>query len=186
MVFEEWLVAEDLYEAKLAQYAKKKQEAKEKGTEFKASPPRSPWKPGELYNGMIAPLVGYGIKGVLWYSGENDANSSEDAWQYHTIFPDLIRDWRAAWDEGVFPFLLVQLAPFHAIKPEPSESTWASVREAQLKATQILPNVGMAVITDVGDPRNIHPTQKSPVGHRLIARQRASPITNPANIPGRC
>jgi sialate O-acetylesterase len=116
---------------------------------------------------MIAPLAGYAIKGVLWYQGESNAGSAEESWQYHTLFPDLIRNWRAVWGEGPFPFLLVQLAPFHAIQQQPSESSWASVREAQLKATEILPNVGMAVITDLGDQHDIHPTQKQPVGARL-------------------
>jgi sialate O-acetylesterase len=116
---------------------------------------------------MIAPLAGYAIKGALWYQGESNAGSPEEAAQYHQLFPDLIRDWRTVWGEGEFPFLLVQLAPFRNVQPEPSESSWASVREAQLRATQILPNVGMAVITDVGDQRNIHPVQKQPVGARL-------------------
>lgn len=166
-VFDEWNLNQDLYERNLASYNAKKKAAAESGTEFKASPPNRPWKPGELFDGMIAPLVGYGMKGVLWYQGESNAGNEEDAWEYHTLFPDLIRNWRADWGQGAFPFLLVQLAPFHAIKPEPSASSWASLREAQLRATQILPNVGMAVITDLGDQKNIHPTHKAPVGDRL-------------------
>jgi sialate O-acetylesterase len=171
-VFEEWIVAQDIYERGLAAYNKKKDEAKEKGLEFTNAPPRRPWKPGELYNGMIAPLAGYAIKGVIWYQGESNAGSAEDAWLYHTLFPDLIRNWRNVWGEGAFPFLLVQLAPYRAIRPEPSESSWASVREAQLKATEALPNVGMAVITDLGDQRNIHPPRKQPVGARLALAAR--------------
>ena len=88
-------------------------------------------------------------------------------WEYHSLFPDLIRNWRALWQEGSFPFLLVQLAPYREIQMKPTESSWASVREAQLRSTEILPNVGMAVITDVGDEHNIHPTHKQPVGDRL-------------------
>ncbi len=175
-VFGEWIVAEDNYERSLAAYIKEKNEAKEKGVEFKKAMPPQPWEPGELYNGMIAPLVGYAIKGALWYQGESNAGSPEEACQYHSLFPDLIRDWRTVWGEGPFPFLLVQLAPFHAIQVSPSlppsETSWASVREAQLKATEILPNVGMAVITDVGDQRDIHPTQKQPVGARLALAAR--------------
>jgi sialate O-acetylesterase len=166
-VFGEWIIAQDSYERKLDTYNKMKSEAQENGTTFTNAEPRRPWKPGELYDGMIAPLAGCAIKGVLWYQGESNANDEQEAWQYHALFPDLIRNWRRSWGEGDFPFLLVQLAPFHEIKPEPSQSTWASVREAQLQATQILPNVGMAVITDVGDQHNIHPTQKQPVGARL-------------------
>jgi sialate O-acetylesterase len=183
-VFEEWIVAQDLYERRLAAYDKKKKQADAKGLEFTNTAPRSPWKPGELYAGMIAPLAGYAIKGVLWYQGENDASSPDDAWQYHTLFPDLIRNWRAVWGEGAFPFLLVQLAPYRAIQPEPSESSWASVREAQLQATQILPYVGMAVITDVGDQRNIHPTQKQPVGSRLALAARAIAYHEPIEYSG--
>jgi sialate O-acetylesterase len=171
-VFGEWIVAEDKYEQSLAAYIKKKSEAKENGIAFTNAAPRRPWKPGELYNGMIAPLAGYAIKGALWYQGEANANNAVEAGQYHTLFPDLIRNWRTVWGEGAFPFLLVQLAPFRDIQQAPSESSWASVREAQLKATELLPNVGMAVITDVGDQHNIHPTQKQPVGARLALAAR--------------
>jgi len=166
-VFGEWVVAEDNYERSLAAYIKAKTEAKAKGMEFTNAVPSRPWEPGELFNGMIAPLVGYAIKGALWYQGESNAGSAEEAWQYHTLFPDLIRNWREVWGEGPFPFLLVQLAPFRPIQVAPSESSWASVREAQLRATEVLPNVGMAVITDFGDQHNIHPVQKEPVGARL-------------------
>jgi sialate O-acetylesterase len=183
-VFEEWIVAQDIYERNIAAYRVKKAEAKEKGLEFTNTAPRAPWRPGELYDGMIAPLAGYAIKGVLWYQGENNANNAEDAWLYHSLFPDLIRDWRSAWGEGAFPFLLVQLAPFRAIQPEPSESSWASVREAQLKATEILPNVGMAVITDVGDQRDIHPTRKQPVGARLALAARGIAYHQPIEYSG--
>jgi len=171
-VFDAWIVAEDKYERSLAAYNQEKSEAKDKGMEFTNAAPRRPWKPGELYNGMIAPLAGCAIKGVLWYQGESNVGSAEDAWQYHTLFPDLIRNWRTVWDEGAFPFLLVQLAPFGDIQQRPSESSWASVREAQLKAAKLLPKVAMAVITDVGDQHNIHPTQKQPVGGRLALAAR--------------
>jgi sialate O-acetylesterase len=166
-VFGAWVLAQDKYERALASYDKKKAEAAASGASFTNKAPTRPWKPGELYDGMIAPLVGYSMKGALWYQGESNAGSAEDADEYHSLFPDLIRNWRADWNEGPFTFLLVQLAPFLAIQPQPSQSSWASVREAQLKATQILPNVGMAVITDVGDEHNIHPVKKAPVGARL-------------------
>jgi sialate O-acetylesterase len=166
-IFGGWIIAQDNYERSLAAYNDQKNAARAKGLNFTNAAPHRPWKPAECYNGMIAPLAGYAIKGALWYQGESNAGSPEEAAQYHQLFPDLIRDWRTVWGEGEFPFLLVQLAPFRNIQPEPSESSWASVREAQLRATQILPNVGMAVITDVGDQRNIHPVQKQPVGARL-------------------
>jgi sialate O-acetylesterase len=161
------------YEANRKQYEEalvvyEKQKETEKGT-TKKNAPRIPWKPSELYNGMIAPIVPYGIKGVIWYQGEANAGR---AWQYRTLFPDLIRNWRKDWKEGDFTFLAVQLAPFKAIKEQPEESDWAELREAQLMATQVLPRAGMAVITDVGNPKNIHPTQKKPVGERLALAAR--------------
>jgi sialate O-acetylesterase len=130
------------------------------------------WKPAELYNGMIAPLVPYAIRGAIWYQGESNAGR---AWQYRTLFPDLIRNWRAQWDQGPFPFLAVQLAPWdrnrnrapELIAAEIGESDWAELREAQWLATRELRNVGMAVITDVGDKDDIHPSRKEPVGARL-------------------
>jgi sialate O-acetylesterase len=166
-VLGEWIIAEDKYERSLAAYNKAKSEAEAGGGTYTNAAPRQPWKPGQMYNGMIAPLAGYAIKGALWYQGESNAGNAEDADLYHRLFPDLIRHWRTVWGEGAFPFLLVQLAPFRAIHNEPTESSWASVREAQLEATQVLPNVGMAVITDVGDQHDIHPKQKEPVGGRL-------------------
>src|SRR5262249_30652840 len=90
-----------------------------------------------------------------------------------TLFQTMIKDWRAAWHQPEMPFLLVQLAPFTRIRPEPGESDWAELREAQLLATQKLPKVGMAVITDVGEQFDIHPKQKEPVGARLALAARA-------------
>jgi len=84
----------------------------------------------------------------------------------------MIKSWRDGWGEGDFTFLFVQLAPFTAIKTEPEESEWAELREAQLLTTKTSPKAGMAVITDVGDPGNIHPTQKEPVGGRLALAAR--------------
>ena len=161
---------EQKYQEALAAYEQKKADAKAAGTTFTNRPPGQPWKPSELYNGMIAPLVPYTIKGVTWYQGESNAVQAE---QYHSLFPDLIRDWRAEWHEKDFPFLFVQLAPFQAIKEQPSESGWAELREAQLLTTKVLPKTGMAVITDVGNPTNIHPTKKQPVGARLALAARA-------------
>jgi sialate O-acetylesterase len=128
------------------------------------------WKPSELYNGMIAPLIPYAIRGAIWYQGESNAGR---AYQYRRLFVDMIRNWRKDWDQGDFPFLLVQLAPFMAIKEQPSESAWAELREAQFHATQVLPKVGMAVITDLGDQKDIHPKWKKPVGYRLAEAARA-------------
>ena len=84
----------------------------------------------------------------------------------------MIRNWRRDWKQGDFPFLTTQLAPFKPIKPQPEDSDWAELREAQLLSTKVLPNAGIAVITDVGEEHDIHPTKKAPVGARLALAAR--------------
>jgi len=137
--------------------------------EANAKKPEGPNNPSVLYNAMINPLIPYAIKGAIWYQGESNAGA---AFKYRTLFPTMIKSWRDGWGEGDFTFLFVQLAPFTAIKTEPEESEWAELREAQLLTTKTSPKAGMAVITDVGDPGNIHPTQKEPVGGRLALAAR--------------
>ncbi len=102
----------------------------------------------------------------------------------HKLFPGLISNWRSLWGEGDFPFLLVQLAPYMDIQAQPVPSAWASLREAQLNSTKLLPNVGMAVITDVGLEHNIHPTKKKPVGDRLALAARAIAYHEPIEYSG--
>ncbi len=113
---------------------------------------------------MIAPLVPFAFKGVIWYQGESNAGR---AYQYRTLLPTMIRDWRAHWGEGDFPFYIVQLANFTGVKPEPGESDWAELREAQLMTAQTVPNTGQAVIIDIVDANDIHPKDKQDVGKRL-------------------
>jgi len=122
-----------------------------------------------LYNGMIAPLIPYGIKGAIWYQGESNAGRAE---QYETLFPTMIKSWRKDWNQGEFPFFFVQLAPFMKIEKDPTDTPWARLREAQ-RLTLKLDKTGMAVITDVGDEKDIHPKQKEPVGARLALAARA-------------
>jgi sialate O-acetylesterase len=126
--------------------------------------------PSALYNGMIYPILNYAIKGAIWYQGESNAGK---AYQYRTLFPLMIKNWRDDWKSGELPFLFVQLAPFTAVAKEPGESNWAELREAQL-LTLKLPHTGMAVITDYGDETDIHPTPKQPVGERLSLIARAT------------
>jgi len=145
-------------------------EAQKEGKPFNKRRPSPAWKPTELYNGMIAPLIPFAIQGAIWYQGESNAGRAH---QYRTLFADMIRNWRHDWKQGDFTFLEVQLAPFMAIKEQPAESTWAELREAQALATKTLPKVGMAVITDVGDEKDIHPKKKEPVGARLALAARA-------------
>lgn len=151
-------------------YEDRKAVAEKDGKAFRERPPRQPWCGYELYDGMIAPLVPFPIKGAIWYQGENDAGQAE---LYRTIFPDLIRCWRRVWQQPEMPFLCVQLAPFKLIRDEPGDSDWAELRDAQLLATKALPKVGMAVITDVGEEKDIHPRKKQPVGERLALAARA-------------
>jgi sialate O-acetylesterase len=115
-----------------------------------------------LYNSMINPLIPYAIAGVIWYQGESN---TERANQYRTSFPLMITDWRNRWKRD-FPFLFVQLASYGGMQSSDYGSDWAELREAQTAALQ-LPNTGMAVTTDIGDPVNIHPRDKADVGYRL-------------------
>ena len=122
-----------------------------------------------LYNGMIYPLLNYRIKGAIWYQGESNAGK---AYAYRELFPMMIQNWRRDWKQGDFPFYFVQLAPFTDVVKEPRESSWAELREAQTMTLK-LPHTGMAVITDYGHERDIHPTPKRPVGERLSLAARA-------------
>ncbi len=117
-------------------------------------------KGSDLYNGMIAPLIPFAIKGAIWYQGESNAGQ---AYKYRTLFPAMVKNWRDDWKQGDFPFLFVQLAPFNG----PKDQTWPELREAQLLTAQRVPYTGQAVITDFGHPTDIHPKDKDPVGARL-------------------
>jgi sialate O-acetylesterase len=126
------------------------------------------WKPVGLYNAMIAPLLDYQMKGVIWYQGESNAGRPVE---YRKLFPALIKDWQKNWNKSDFPFLFVQLPNFMEAKTEPSESNWALLREAQLK-TLSLPNTAMAVAIDIGEGNDIHPLNKKDVGKRLALAAR--------------
>lgn len=121
------------------------------------------WQPMGLYNGMIAPLLNYTIKGVIWYQGESNTARPHE---YRKLFPALVTDWRRQWNQGDFPFLYVQLANYMQVKDQPSESNWAELREAQLKTLSV-PNTAMAVAIDIGEWNDVHPLDKEDVGKRL-------------------
>ncbi|HEY0769955.1 MAG TPA: sialate O-acetylesterase [Sphingobacteriaceae bacterium] len=122
--------------------------------------------PTLLFNAMINPILPMSIKGALWYQGESNAGR---AYQYRKAFPLMIKDWRQRWGQGDFPFYFVQLATFQANNGNSEVgSNWAELREAQTM-TLSLPNTGMAVTTDIGDPGDIHPRNKQDVGKRLAA-----------------
>jgi len=121
--------------------------------------------PTGLYNGMIAPWTHCAIAGMVWYQGESNAGA---AGRYRHLLPAMIAGWRSAWRRGDLPFLIVQLPNYLAAQPEPGESSWAELRDVQAFAATALPNVGLAVTIDIGDPQNIHPTRKLEVGDRLV------------------
>jgi sialate O-acetylesterase len=110
---------------------------------------------------------------VIWYQGESNASEAH-AYKYRKLFGTMIQDWRNRWGQGDFPFLFVQLANFTDTLPQPAESDWAELREAQSK-TLSLPRTGMAVIIDIGEAKDIHPRNKQDVGHRLaLAAQKVA------------
>ena len=123
--------------------------------------PKTPNQASNLYNGMLKPLIPFGIRGAIWYQGESNVSRAQ---QYRKLFPAMITDWRKNWDQGDFPFLYVQLAPFRYGKQDPT--CCAELWEAQL-ATLALPNTGMAVTTDIANIKDIHPKNKQDVGTRL-------------------
>jgi sialate O-acetylesterase len=134
-------------------------------------------RPANIYNGVLKSHLGYGIRGAIWYQGESNAGR---AYQYRELFPLMIANWREEWGQGDFPFYWVQLADFLAESPEPEESAWAELREAQTMTMAKLPNTGEAVIIDLGEGKDIHPMNKVSVGRRLarwaLANQYQIPV----------
>ncbi|MBL9187347.1 MAG: sialate O-acetylesterase [Opitutaceae bacterium] len=133
--------------------------------------PGDPWTPSGLFNGMINPLLPYALRGAIWYQGESNA---ERAGEYHALFAAMIRAWRAHFGQGDIPFYWVSLANY-AVAGDGGERgrSYAFLREAQTQ-TLALPNTGQALAIDIGEPKNIHPTNKQEVGRRLalLARHR--------------
>lgn len=128
--------------------------------------------PTLLWNKMVHPLLPFPIKGVIWYQGESNANTLDEAFAYRDLFPQMITGWRAAWKQADLPFLWAQLANFMAVDEEPPmESGWATLRESQ-SATLALPNTGEAILIDIGEADDIHPRNKQDVGYRLALAAR--------------
>jgi sialate O-acetylesterase len=159
------------FEKQLARWKEQAAQAKRDGKPAprKPNPPVdpkvAPHRPASLFNGMIAPLVPYALRGAIWYQGESNAGG--DAKLYGLQLRAMITDWRTRWQEGDFPFLTVQLPNFHRPQQQPVEpSGWVTVREEMLK-TLSLKNAGMAITIDVGDAADIHPKNKQEVGRRL-------------------
>jgi len=168
------------FKAAQLEHRKKVEQARADGKEPPPAPraPVGPKTPhlAALYNGMIVPLQPYAIRGAIWYQGESNAGR---AFQYRTLFPAMIKNWRDDWNQGDFPFLFVQLAPYRAIETEPGDSDWAELREAQLRTSRTVPATAMAVITDLGEQKDVHPRRKEPVGARLALAARAMVYRDP-------
>ena len=131
-----------------------------------SDPSESPNSPSVLYNGMIAPIVPFAIRGAIWYQGESNAGRAH---QYRKLLPAMIKSWRDAWDEPDMDFYIVSLANFQNPAREPGNSDWAELREAQAM-TAAQPHNGQALaidLADAGNPGDIHPKNKQDVGHRL-------------------
>ena len=124
-------------------------------------------RPANLFNGMIQPLIPYAIRGATWYQGERNSKSIEDGILYATQLQTLITDWRSRWEQGEFPFITVQLPNYKARVEQPVQTTgWVLVRDSELKTLR-MKNTGIAITTDVGEEKDIHPRNKQTVGHRL-------------------
>ena len=165
--------AQARYEKQLAAWKTKAAQAKATGKTLPRRPKApvdpqvSPNRPANLFNGMIQPLIPYGIRGAIWYQGERNSHGEPSA-LYGLQLQTLIADWRTRFGQGDFPFFFVQLPNF--LKPQelPSEHTgWVMVREGMLETLVDLPNTGMAVTVDVGEEKDIHPKNKQAVGLRL-------------------
>jgi sialate O-acetylesterase len=157
------------HQEKVEQWKQRSQEARQAG---RAAPPRprapqnqlaGQHRPANLYQGVLNPIIGYGIRGAIWYQGESNAGR---AYQYRHLFPLMITTWREAWKQGDFAFYWVQLADFRDEVDGPGDSSWAELREAQTMSLA-LPNTGQAVIVDLGEGRDIHPRNKQDVAKRL-------------------
>ena len=178
-IFDRWEKRLADYPAKMSEHAaaveklkadraegKASGKAKARGAPAKPEGPGSRWHPGGIYNAMIAPLVPYGLRGVLWYQGEANANRNSE---YASLFTSMIKQWRADFGRQL-PFYFVQLANFESGAGNKGD-VWAYQRDAQAQALA-LPDTGMAVTIDIGEPKDIHPTNKAEVGRRLALQAR--------------
>jgi sialate O-acetylesterase len=161
------------YEKDLAKYKLTAKEAKDAGKKVPIAPkapvfPRdNVHHPAVLYNAMIAPLVPYALRGAIWYQGEANGSTEERGKLYGVQLPLLVRDWRTRWGQGEFPFAWAQLPNFQT-----PGTGWPFVRESMLETLK-LPRTGMTINIDIGDPKDIHPTNKQDYGHRLALWARA-------------
>jgi sialate O-acetylesterase len=201
-----WAKKMAAYPAAKAEYEKQlpafKEAAEKAKAEGKPAPrgPRAPegpdslnGMPGGLYNGMIAPVAPYTVRGAIWYQGESNAgpNNRGNMALYGQLFPTMILSWRFEFakaqgvprEESEFPFLFVQLANYQKRFEQPTDSYWAQIREAQTGTLEV-PRTGMAVAIDVGEANDIHPKNKQEVGHRLALSALAQVYFNEIEFSG--
>ncbi len=159
------------HKAKVNALAQARKEAVKAGKPIPANSPRAPQnpltgqhRPGNLYAGCLHPIIGYGIRGAIWYQGESNASRAKE---YGELFPFMIEHWRMEWQQGDFPFYWVQLADFKDVQAEPIDSEWAELRAAQTLTMRKLLKTGQCVITDLGEANDIHPKNKRDVAERL-------------------
>ncbi len=162
----------ETHKAKVAAWQEARKTAIKDGALPPAGPPRPPQnpmtgqaRPGNLFAGCLNPIIGYGIKGAIWYQGESNSSRAKE---YRDLFPLMISHWREQWKQGDFPFYWVQLADYLAEQDAPVESAWAELREAQTLTQTAVPNGGQAVIIDLGEGKDIHPRNKQDVAERLV------------------
>ncbi|KQM65126.1 glycoside hydrolase family 2 [Sphingomonas sp. Leaf17] len=141
-----------------------------RGLSIPAAPWDVPVSLTTLYNGMIAPLAGYGFKLAAWYQGESNVGAADE---YATLLPLMMADWRRTLGQPTLPMLVVQLANYGAVATQPANSASAALRDVQAKVARADGHAGLAVSIDVGDRTDIHPTQKTVVGERLARAARA-------------
>jgi sialate O-acetylesterase len=156
-----------------AEAIKKWREDQDRAKAAGARPSPSPGVPDALrdyriassiYDGMIEPLMPFAIKGATWYQGESNEARAE---QYNILLPTMIKAWRERWGQGDFPFGIIQLPNYRAVKPEPEEAPWSFIREAQRQTAINIPNTGLIVTIDIGEAGDIHPKNKLDVGKRM-------------------
>ncbi|HEX3084374.1 MAG TPA: sialate O-acetylesterase [Pyrinomonadaceae bacterium] len=117
-----------------------------------------------IYDGMIAPLMPFYIRGAFWYQGESNEARAQ---QYGILLPTMIKAWRERWAEGDFPFGIVQLPNYRDPKPDPADEPWSFIREAQRRTAIATPNTGLIVTIDIGEAHDIHPKNKLDLGKRM-------------------
>src|SRR6266496_1072366 len=173
--------AKEAYDKRLEAWNEAASKARAEGKTPPNRPP-APQGPGHqntpagLYNGMIAPLTPFAIRGVIWYQGESNASEAH-AYRYRRLFGGMIQDWRNRWGQGDFPFLFVQLANYQ------TNGWWPVLRESQTETLR-LRNTGMAVAIDIGESKDIHPKNKQDVGLRLALAARAQTYHHPIEYSG--